>query len=195
MLAVYIIAGIILAGIILFIILMLSIAVDMVFDLEVHQDVKVTMRVGWLFGLVWKDIRWRKKKKPKKKKERSMKPLLSMMRAKELPRRLLKLARQLLSCLKVRQLDADFRVGLDNPVDTGMMCSVLCPAIVLLNSFVPMRFRMEPAFDGPTFEGSLHGRIRLFPIQMVGPLLCFVLSPTGLRTLKSMVTSSWKKKR
>lgn len=190
MLAVYIIAGII-----LFIILMLSIAVDMAFDLETHNDVKVTMRVGWLFGLVWKDISRRKKKKPKKKKERSIKPLLSVMRIKGLPRRLLKLVRQLLSCLKVRQLDADFRVGLDDPVDTGIMCSILCPALVLLNSFGPMRFRMEPAFDEPAFEGSLHGKIRLFPIQMVGPLLCFVLSPAGLRTLKLMVISRWKKKR
>jgi len=185
----------IIAGIILFIILMLSIPVDMAFALEAHEDVKATMRVGWLFGLVWKDIRRRRKKKPEKKKERSMKPLLSLLRTKGLPRRLLKLARQLLSCLKVRQLDADFRVGLDDPVDTGMMCSVLWPALVPLSWFGPMRFRMEPAFNEPAFEGSLHGRIRLFPIQMVETLLCFALSPTGLRTLKLMVTSRWKKKR
>lgn len=189
MLAVYIIAGII-----LFITLMLSIPVYMAFALEAHEDVKVTMRVGWLFGLVWKDIRRPKKKKPKKK-EKSMKPLLYMLRTDGLPRRLLKLARQLLSCLKVRQLDADFRVGLDDPMGTGMMCSVVYPALVLLNSFVPMRLRMEPVFYEPAFEGSLHGRIRLFPIQMIGPILCFILSPTGLHTLKLMVTSSWKKKR
>jgi hypothetical protein len=185
----------IIAGIILFVILVLSIPVDMAFAFEAHQDVKATMRVGWLFGLVWKDIRRRRKKKPKKKKERSMKPLLSALRTRGLLRRLLKLARQLLSCLKVRQLDADFRVGLDDPVDTGIMCSVLWPALVPINWFGPMRFRMEPAFDEPAFEGSLHGKIRLFPIQMVGPLLCFVLSPTGLRTLKLMVIPPWKKKR
>jgi hypothetical protein len=189
LLAVYIIAGII-----LFITLILSIPVYMAFAIEAHEDVKVTMRMGWLFGLVWKDVRPRKKKKPKKK-EGSIKPLLSMLRAKGLPRRLLKLARQLLRCLRIRQLDADFRVGLDNPADTGMMCSVLCPALALLNAFVPMRLRMEPVFYEPAFEGGLHGRITLFPIQMVRPLLCFAFSLTGLRTVKSMVISSWKKKR
>jgi len=179
----------IIAGIILFIILLLSIPVDMAFVLEAREDVKATARVGWLFGLVWKDMHRRKKKKPKKERKRGMKPLLSVLRTKGLPGRILKLGRQILSCLKVRQLDADFRVGLDDPADTGILCSVLWPALVPLSSFSPMRFRMEPAFDEPAFEVSLHGRVRLFPIQMVWPLLCFVLSPTGWRTVRSMVVS------
>ena len=62
MLALYIIAGVI-----LFIILMLSIPVDMKFDLATHEHTKVKIRIGWLFGLVWKDIRARKKKKLKEK--------------------------------------------------------------------------------------------------------------------------------
>ena len=191
MLALYIIAGII-----LFITLTLSIPVDMVFDLETHEHVKARMRVGWLFGLVWKDIHQRKKelekKKPEKKRGRRMKPLVSVLRTKGLPRRLLKLARQILSCLKVRHLDASLRAGLDDPADTGIMCSVLWPALVPLNPAGPVSFRMEPAFDEPAFEVSLHGRLRLFPIQLVGTLLGFVLSPTGLRTVRSMVASRWK---
>ena len=191
MLALYIIAGII-----LFIILMLSIPVDMAFALEAHQDVKATMRVGWLFGLVGKDIRARKKKKPeekpKKRRKRGIESFLPLLRIKGLLGKILKLIRQILGCLKIKQLDVASRVGLDDPFDTGMLCSVLCPATVLLNSFVPMRFRMEPAFDGPAFEGSLHGRIRLFPIQLVWTLVSFVLSPTGLRLLKLMVVSRWK---
>jgi len=190
MLALYIIAGII-----LFIILVLSIPVDMVFDLEAGEQVKATMRVGWLFGLVWKDIRRRKKKpekKPKKKRKWSMKPFLSVLRTKGLPRRLLKLARQILGCLKVRQLDADLRMGLDNPADTGMICSVLWPALVPLRPFGSIRRRMEPVFDEPALEVSLHGRVRLFPIQMVGLLLGFIFSPTGWRTVRSMVASRWK---
>jgi len=179
----------IIAGIILFIIVMLSIPVDMAFDLEAHEDVKAKIRIGWLFGLVWKDIHPQKKKEPKKKKKRGMKPLLSMLRIKGLLRGILKLVRRILSCLRVRQLEVDFRVGLDDPADTGIMCSVLWPALVPISSFGPMMFRVEPVFDEVVFEGSLRGRVRVFPIQMVGPILCFVLSPTGLRTVKSMVTS------
>ena len=65
MLALYIVAGII-----LFLILMLSIPVDMEFDLKAGEEVKATTRVGWLFGLVWKDIPRRKEKKPKKEKKK-----------------------------------------------------------------------------------------------------------------------------
>lgn len=191
MLALYIIAGII-----LFIVLMLSIPVDISFGLEADENVKATARVRWLFGLVLKDIYPRKKKKPKKepKKRRkgNLKSLLSLIRIKGLPRRVLKLTRQILGCLKVRQLDADLRVGLDDPADTGMMWSVLWPAFVPLTSSGPKRLKMEPVFDEPGFEVSLHGGVRLFPIQTVWPLLCFVLSPTGLRIVKSMVVSRWK---
>jgi len=182
----------IIAGIILFIILMLSIPVDMAFDLEAHENVKATMRVGWLFGLVWKDIRRQEKKKPRKKRERRLKPLLPLLRTKGLPRGILKLTRQILGCLKVRQLDANLRAGLDNPANTGIMCAVLWPILLLLGSLGPMRFRMEPAFDEPAFEVSLHGRVRLFPVQVVRVLLCFVFSPTGLRTVRSMAVSRWK---
>ena len=61
MLALYIIAGIVLV-----VILILSIPVEMAFDLEVPGEAKSRVRVGWLFGLVWKDIRGRKKKLKKK---------------------------------------------------------------------------------------------------------------------------------
>ena len=64
MLALYIIVSVI-----LFIILMLSIPADMTFDLATHEPVKAKIRIGWLFGLVGKDIRAPKKKKPEEKKK------------------------------------------------------------------------------------------------------------------------------
>lgn len=189
MLAVYIIAGII-----LLLILMLSIPVELVFDLEIPGEAKPRVRVGWLFGLVWKEIR-RRKRKPKRKKKRSLKPFLSLLRTRGLPGNLLKLARQILSRVKVRQLDADLRVGLDDPVDTGMLWSVMWPALVSLNSSGPVKVRIEPSFAEPALEASVHGRIRLFPIEIVGSLLGFVLSPAGLRAARLMVVSRWRQRR
>jgi len=186
-LAVYIIAGIT-----LFITLVLLIPVDMALDLEAHENVKARMRVGWLFGLVQKDMRQRRKKKPEKKRKKNIKPVLSVLRTKGLPRGLLKLAGQMLSRLKVRQMDAELKVGLDDPADTAMMCSLLWPALVPLSSFGPVRLRIEPVFDEPAFEASLHGKVRLYPIQTVGPVLRFILSATGWRTIRSMVVSRWK---
>ena len=187
------------AGIALFVVLVLLIPVDMALDLEAHESVKASMRVGWLFGLVQKDIGQRRRKKPeekpKKKRKEKIKPLLSVLRTKGLPREVLKLTRQMLSCLEVKELDASIRVGLEDPADTGMMCSLLWPALVPLSSFGPVRLRIEPVFDEPTFEASLYGRIRLYPIQTVRPLLRLILSPPGWRTVRVMVVSRWKQKR
>ncbi|HEX73573.1 MAG TPA: hypothetical protein G4N93_00250 [Dehalococcoidia bacterium] len=191
MLALYIIAGVI-----LFIVLMLSIPVDMKFDLATNEHAKAKIRIGWLFGLVWKDIRTRKKKKPKekpkKRRKRGIKSFLPLLRIKGLLGKILKLIRQILGCLKIKQLDVASRVGLDNPFDTGMLCSVLWPALIPPNPSGKVIFRLEPVFSEFAFEASLQGWVRLFPIQLVWTLVSFVLSPTGLRLLKLMVVSRWK---
>ena len=49
MLALYIIVGLVVLGV-----LVLSIPVDMALELEVHEEMRARVRVGWLFGLVWK---------------------------------------------------------------------------------------------------------------------------------------------
>jgi len=186
----------IIAGVILFITLMLSIPVDMKFDLATHEHAKAKIRIGWLFGLVWKDIRARKKKKPKekpkKRRKRGIKSFLPLLRIKGLPGKILKLIRQILGCLKIKQLDVALRVGLDDPFDTGMLCSVLWPALIPPSPSGKVRFRLEPVFSEFAFEASLQGWVRLFPIQLVWPLVSFVLSATGLRLLKLMVVSRWK---
>jgi len=190
MLALYIIVGIL-----LFITAILSIPIDMAFDFDIHEQVTTRMRVGWLFGLVWKDIHGRKKKperKPKKRKKWNVKPFLSVLRAKGLPRRLLKLTMQILGCLNIKELDANLRIGLDNPGDTGIIYSFLWPALIPLNSSDSISFRAEPAFDEPTLELSLHGRLRLLPTKVIGVILRFILSPEGWRAVRLMVVSRWK---
>jgi hypothetical protein len=186
----------IVAGIVLFIIGVLSIPVDMMLDLDTAGDGGTKMRMGWLFGLVWKDMARRKRKKPEKvKKKRDIRPLLSLLRTRDLPAKALTLARQMLGRLKVRQLDADLRVGLDDPADTAMLWSVLWPAVIPLGSSGPMTFRIEPAFDEAAFDVSVQGRVRLIPIQMAGPVLRFLISRTFLRLIRSMVISRWKRER
>jgi hypothetical protein len=168
----------------------------MTFDLATHEHVKAKIRIGWLFGLVWKDIRARKKKKPKekpkKRRKRGVKSFLPLLRIKGLPGKILKLVRQIFGCLRIKQLDVALRVGLDDPFDTGMLCSVLWPTLIPPSPSGTVRFKLEPVFNQFAFEASLQGWVRLFPIQLVWLLVSFVLSPTGLRLLKLMVVSRWK---
>ena len=141
MLALYIVAGIV-----LFILLVFSIPVDMAFDVGGPGAARARMRVGWLFGLLGKEI-GRSRKKPKeraskrKKKKRSAKPFLSLLVTKGVVRGLLKLSRRILSGVRVRHLDARLRIGLNDPADTVMLYSALWP--VLVPSPVTARPRCE----------------------------------------------------
>ena len=140
----------IVAGVILIVIFMLSIPIEMAFDFDVNEQVRSRMRVGWFFGLIWKDIGRRRKKledkrKPeKKKRKKGIKPLLSLFRTEGVPGRLSKLVRKILSCLRIRQLDANLRIGLDDPADTAILCSMVWPVLAFHNLSRSASVVMEP---------------------------------------------------
>ena len=187
MLALYIVAGIV-----LFILLVFSIPVDMAFDVGGPGAARSRMRVGWLFGLLWKGFGGRRKKpeervSKKKKKKRSAKPFLSLLMTRGVVRGLLTLSKRILSGVKVRHLDARLGVGLDDPADTVLLYSALWPVLVPLTYNSSAKVRMELSFEGPALDLTARGRIRVFPIQMVWYVLLFALSPAGLRTMKLMV--------
>ncbi len=187
MLALYIVAGIV-----LFILLVLSIPVDIAFDVGGPGAARSKMRVGWLFGLLGKEF-GRRRKKPKqraskrKKKERSAKLFLSLLVTKGVAKGLLQLSMRILSGLRVRHLDARLRIGLDDPADTGMLYSALWPVLVPLTYNSSAKVRIELSFEEPALDLTARGRIRVFPIQMVWSVLLFALSPAGLRAMKRMV--------
>ena len=180
------------AGIVLFTLLVFSIPVDMAFDVGGPGAARSRMRVGWLFGLLGKELgpRGKKPKEPtakRKKKKRSAKPFLSLLQANGVAIGLLKLCRRILSAVRVRHLDARLEIGLDAPADTGMLYSVLWPVLIPLTYNSSATVRIEPSFEEPGLDLTASGRIRVFPIQMVWSVLLFALSPAGLRAVKRMV--------
>ena len=194
MLALYIVAGI---G--LFVLLVFSIPVDMVFNVGGSGAARSRMRVGWLFGLLGKEFGRGKKKPeeraPKRKKTRGLPKLpgriLSGVRVSHLDARLgrglLKLSRRILSGVRVSHLDAHLRIGLDDPADTGLLYAALWPVIVPLTHNRSAKVRIELAFEEPVLDLTARGRIRVYPIQMVWYVLLFALSPAGLGAMKRMV--------
>ena len=187
MLALYIVAGIV-----LFILLVLSIPVDMAFDVGGPGAARSRMRVGWLFGLLGKDLGGRrtkpKERAPKRdRRKRSAKPFLSILVTKGVARGLLKLSRRILSGVRVRHLDARLRIGLDDPADTAMLYSALWPVLVPLTYNSSAKVRVELSFEEPALDLTARGRIRVFPIQMVWYVLLFALSSAGLRAMKRTV--------
>ena len=75
------------------------------------------------------------------------------------------------------------------------MCAVLWPLMVRPGLSGPVTFRIEPVFEEPVFEAALRGEVTIVPAQMVANLLRSVFSPAGLRVMKLMVVSRWKRKK
>ena len=178
---------------------------------ELHLDVygkpKFRMKLVWLFGLVSKQITKRKKKpeeeakvaegkrKPKKGK---LKPrtIFKILRTRGLLRQIKNLLRDILRCLKIRDLRVNFTVGLDDPADTGLLFALIGPAIFFLGSSRVHEISVQPSFeDEAVFEGYLHGAVSLVPIQLVIPCLKFTFSLATLRLIKILVLAKWKRRK
>ena len=174
-------------------VLLLCIPVDLAFSYEIGEGSRTRMRVGWLFGLIGKELGGETKgreKKPKemkaKKGRRSFRGPLAVFRARGFSARLLLLARRLVRSVQVRDVDIEFRVGTGDPMETGLLFGVIRPGVALAQSGISPNIRIEPNFVEETFEGHARGALRVYPIKLVPPLLAFALSPATFRGFRAL---------
>jgi len=195
----------ILAGLAVVVALVLCIPVEMAFALDVKGRPRLGLKLVWLFGLVRREIGGekgfkaeKKAARPKSKKKRRLElgTVLTIVGTRGLPGALMGSVRNVLRRFKVRDVVADFTVGLDNPADTGLFFALIGPAAVLVNYLTPGQVRLTPAFSGGAIiAGSASGRVRLRPVELVLPLLKAGFSLPTIRLIKALVWRAWKKKR
>ena len=187
-----------LAGLFALVVLVLSIPIDLAFRLDVYGRPKFSLRLVWLFGLVSKELK-RGKKKPSKRKPRKRRGgrgIFRILRTKGLLRQLKALVMDILGCLKIRDLSIDFRVGLDNPADTGLLFATIGPSLIFLSPSVRRSISIKPSFEvEAVLEGYAQAAVRLRPIRLLVPLLRFVFSLAFLRVIKTVVLAKWKRKK
>ena len=178
-------------GIVLFIILILSVPIEFAFD---TSRLGAKARVGWAFGLLWKDVGGGKKKpkkkpkRPKKKKRRpGTKTFLDFLTTRGEVSGLLKLARRVIGSIRVKQLDAHLRMGLDDPADTGMLYSAIWPILFPLNNIGAGNVGIDIRFEEAILDFTGQGHVRVVPAQIIWAVLLFGLSPDGLRVIRNMV--------
>lgn len=194
-------------SLILVVILVLCVPLDVAFELEVYGRPKFRMRLTWLFGLVRKEV-WRGgerreeevrvigEKRRRRERRITARTIFQILRIKGLLRRLKRLLKDIVSRIKVRELRVDFRVGLDNPADTALAFGAIGVASVFFGSSCRHEIKVWPSFDGEAvLEGYSHGRLRLWPIQLVIPFMRFALSLAALRAVKILVVAKWKRKK
>ena len=185
--------------------LLLCVPLDLVFRTDIDGKPRFSMRVIWLFGLVSHEVR-RKKKKPEEegaiehKQKRQdwiwrIRVTFEVLRTKGLLRQFVSLVKRICRHIKIKELVANFNVGLDNPADTGLLFAFIAPANLLLRYFSPHQIKIEPSFAGDTIiEGHLYGAVRVRPIQLAAPAMGFAFSLPTLRAMKKLVLSKWKRK-
>ena len=186
-----------LLGIILFLVVLLAILaipIDLRFYLEKEEKLRSQARVEWLYGVVGKDIKSKKEKpKPKKKKKKKRKwkgharPFLALVRSKGFIRRFIRFLKGIRRTASIRELKLNLRIGLDDPADTAMLFAAIGPLTLFVDRFSPVDTRISPDFEREIFEGRFSGDLRIVPIKLIKPTLLFVLSPTTIRAVKSMV--------
>jgi len=190
----------VIAGIVLLCILVLSVPVDLAIDVDTTRERRSIFRIGWLWGVVGKDIKRREKKKPPKKpkkkpakkKKSRLKPVMALLRAEGVLEGITKLIRRIITGIKIKNLNVYVRFGLDDPADTGILYSLYWQTLagVILSRVI--KIRVEPVFEETVYTLILTGNTRLYPAQMIGCVLSFLFSPAGFRTIKVMVGSRWK---
>lgn len=106
--------------------------------------------------------------------------------------RVVRLLRDLLRALGLRRARVGLRVGTGDPAETGWVCAVAGPLLVLLPRTRAVRVDFQPEFDEAALDLVADGAGSLVPARIVGALGRFALSRQGLRVIQAVV---WDRRR
>ena len=188
----------VLASLAVLITLALCVPLDVALRMDTEKKPKLSIKLVWLFGLV--NLGLRRKRDSSQRKLRShqtkgnIRTAFHLLRTKGLLTRLIKLLRDILRCIKIRELGADLKVALDNPADTGLLFAFVAPLNLRLRSLASQEIRIEPSFDDTFLKGYFQGKARLQPIHLIPPLLEFTFSPPAIRALKRLISTRWERR-
>jgi hypothetical protein len=196
---------IVLAGLAVLLVFFLSVPLDIILQAEVYDKPKVRLRFSWLFGLVKRDITEKKEKRsgekvkatPEKKHRRGdIRLFLRIIKTKGVLRLFKELLKDLLSCFNLRNLVAEFRIGLGDPATTGLLFIFIGPVIAFLRPPQVNRVFIEPSFDADVvFQGYSNGTVSLQPIRLVPPVMKATFSMTTIRIAGILISNRWKRRK
>jgi hypothetical protein len=176
---------------------LLAVPVDLAFSFQRREGRREgSGTLGWLFGLVRLRLGEpkvrarvrpeRPKLKGRHRRHGSGRRVTAMFRIEGFAWRLLRLVRDLIRRIHIRDLNMEVRLGLDDPADTGRLWAVVGPLAAILPVPPAARVAIEPEFTSEAFEVYGKGRIRIIPLQLLFVMLVFLLSPSALRALHAM---------
>jgi hypothetical protein len=192
--------GLIIASVIGAIALILCIPIHGLIEVRVEETLRFGLRIKWFFGAFNKQIaHWKTgsaeedSTRPKQRENRGWAKAFSKVLTDSDHRAILiSLLRAVARSTKVENLEADFRLGLDDPVDTALIFGPAGAASVLLNLYTDYNIWLIPALEGETIQGYLNARFRWLPIILFRPFMKFLFSNTGRRIVRLVTVSEIK---
>lgn len=200
----WIIAVSIIGGLILLSIVVLSIPLDLAFRFEFYGKPEFNLRLAWFFGLLSRDIKpgKRKAKKPRPPRKfglpralRGIRSALEFGQIRDLLSQCLKLIQKMFGSFRVRELNVELYVGLDDPSDTFYLFTITEPMNRILNRFQPCSISIQPYFMEPLLEGYARGSARIYPVRLIPALFRFIFSQPVFKLVRKMVAARWKRNR
>ena len=178
----------------------LSVPFDIICNIEVYGKPKFRISLKWLFGLLKKDIRAKKKPTKKKKKQKLgegrkwLWAAFRVIRIKDMLKELRRLVKGILNSLKIRELRVNLKVGLDDPADTAFLVGIINSSRLFWKPSFPHEIDIRADYEGQVFlEGYTHLTVRVLPIQIVVSLLRFLFSWSSIKAMRILAVAKWKK--
>ena len=195
----------VLVGLIVLITVLLSIPFYVKFSVNTSEKPKLRVKLAWFFGLINKEINTEKKKTQEKRKvareklrekkrKFDFKAILKILQTKGFIKQLKNLITSTLSQCKIREFAANLKLGLEDPADIGLVYALAGSAMPFFNLSSQYQINIQPYFnDENTFEGYLHGTLKLQPVRLFIPILKFGFSLAMLRIVKTFISNKWKR--
>lgn len=182
-----------LLGLILLLLLLLAVPVDLSYRLHLHAGFEGQLSIAWLYGLIRIPVRLggeRSKKKAEKRRKKQARKKKSrrggtrVFRSGEFWRWLAALLRRILARIHVYRLFLRVRLGLGDPADTGLLWAWVGPVAAMLAAIPFADVRIEPNFEEAELLVQSEGRIRIYPLAVIGVAVSTVLSPATWRVFR-----------
>ncbi len=182
-------------------ILCLLVPLEIAIRFDLSQKVAFRLRVSWLFGLVKRERGWEDGAAVMTGLSQGGGRFGDIARAfrgvrhfRGLAGRFLRLLRSCLKSLRLKELVARLKVGLDDPADTGLLFAYLSP-LGLMGVFPGCDIDIQPSFEGDAVvQGYLSTVVSVAPVRLLVAVAGFVFSLPVIRAFASALGERWRKR-
>jgi hypothetical protein len=172
-------------------ILCLWLPAEIALRLDFGNGVSTRLLLSWLCGLIKRELRWESGAAVMNTVLRGGRPdkivraFAGARGVKGLPQAFFRLVKGCLKTLRLKEVVARLKIGLDSPADTALLLAYLSP-LAFLRLFLGYDVDLQPSFsDDGILRGHVSAVVSLRPLQLALPVAVFLLSPPVIRAFAS----------